>query len=451
MKKILGMIAAMLVFVTACSNAGTEINQKTDAQTTAMTTEAAQTVTEQAQYAVQREAMENYIKEAQNTNGFLYDVTGDNFPELVELVPMFYRSDYELYFYDFSSGEPKQLAEIGCNAGDTIYICQDENQNRFMLSFQTYLQTAGKSEVEYVKTDINGHYMTSSILGRSVNYIQNNPKAEDCYYNAILYFDGASVETLGRCDGKTENDMLPSEELLKEYFEEYLGTVEILDELTLPSSDSVETFLQEMEKKKDNYTFIPDYNYEEWFGQTIEPERINICGIYYDKTATELYLSANLLDETFDSDVLNQFPDLCSVTFDGKSDGAVGDKIVIKPSEWCGGILSMDINTEMFRLSGDSSSFPNIQEVTFWGDIMQTDDSDVLSVSNAKVFNLYQTCGDGRNGVEKFLKIIETVSSFPELEVVTYSGHNEFFSAMTEEERNKMYELLSDKIFSSIK
>lgn len=452
MKKIWGLIAAGFVFVTACSNAGTEINQKTDAQTTAMTTEAAQTVTEQAQYADQREAMENYIKEAQNTNGFLYDVTGDNFPELVELVPMYYKSDYELYFYDFSASEPKQLVQIGCNAGDKIYICQDENRNRFLLSFQTYFQTAGKSQVEYVKTDINGHCMTSAILGKSVNYIQDNPKQERDYYNAILYFEGKNLEALGICDERNENGTFPSEELLKQCFEEYLDTVEILDEITLPQPDAMDMFLSEMEEKKDTFTYVPDYDYEEWYKVSVEPECVNICGFNYDVNSTELYLSGNILDETFDSDVLNQFPDLCSVTFDGKSDGAVGDKIVIKPSEWCGRILSMDINTEMFRLSGDFSSFTNIQEVTFWGDIHKTDSVDFIqSIPHARVLNLYQNFDNDRNAAEQFIKIIEAVSGFEETKVVTYSGHSVYFSNMTEEEKDNVYELLSDKIFSCIK
>lgn len=458
MRRFFGVIAAVLIFVTACSSTGTEnenhgdVNQKTDAQTIAMTTEAAQTVPEQTQNTKQREIMENYIKEAQHTTNFLYDVTGDNFPELIEIVPMFYKSDYELYFYDFSGGEPKQLTTIGCNAGDKIYICQDENKNRFLLSFQTSYGTAGKNEVEYVKTDIDGHYMISGILGRSVNYIQSNPKADDCYYNAILYFDGELIETLGRCDVTTQNDMLPSEELLKQYFEEYLDKVEILDEITMPQTDSMEAFLQEMDKKKDSFTYIPDYNYEEWFQKTIEPKRINICGTYYDSESTELYLSANILDETFDSDVLNQFPDLRSVTFDGKIDGEILNKIIIKPSEWCERIMSLSINGEMYELSGDFSSFSNIQEVTFWGDIKKAENLDyVKSIPQVKVLNLYQYFGSERSETEDFVKIIEMVSKLPDLEVVTYSGHNVFFSSMTEEEQNKVYELLSDKIFSCIK
>lgn len=388
--------------------------------------------------------MTEYIKE--NSNGdilFLYDINGDGFPELLNLS---YEEGYFIRIYDFSGSEPKYIGNISCEEGEDIYLCQDSKENRFIIAHYGSYNSMGVISYNCEKANVIGHSISNVMLGKGITYF--NPLEENGYkyYNGLLFFDGELKENIGYFN-ENNNKRLDSEKRLIQYMNEYLNNYEILDVITLPEYGEEEEFVARMQAKAESYNYIPYYNYEEWLAEyqkVVEDRKIMICGKEYDLEAQRICLKWDTLDETFDSDILNEFPNLQEIIFEGSYNMKADKRIPIKSSDWSKKIVVMRISPEYFELMGDMNVYLELGKVTlegncdFFGDI-----SYLLDCPNIKVIECWV-----ENGTLELVKLLSEIQS---VEVITHSWHYDFYGEMTDAQREQVEEILSDKIFVGVK
>ncbi len=432
MWKNLTIAVIFISLITGCIQQGEEEN------TIIGVTENIQGASKPAQQII----MEEYIK---NYDGygklFLYDITGDNFPELMELD--FPDDIWNCEVYDFSGNEPVSIGRFNGEEGEIVYLCQDEEENRFILShFGIYKLGACSYYCE--KDLIDEHVMKNMTLGTTVTYFIN--RKENKYYNGSIYFAGEEREGVGFWEQDSEGK-LESEKRLINHMNEYIGKCEILDTITLPEYDEEDLFLQEMSIKAKDYHYIPDYDYEEWlvvYQKEMEEQSVTICGKEYDSQMDNLCLDWEDLDETFDSDVLNEFSNLKSVYFEEGFKDETYPKITIKVSEWCQRVQKMSIAPKCFELSGDLDQFSSLRELSLWGDRKEMGDvSFITDFPKLKVVNLWID--------NVTMDLAEQISRMETVEVVTWSGQRFFYGEMTEKERMQIETMFSDKVFIAVK
>ncbi len=424
--KLTVVVVLTLSFATACTREG----EKED-----VTTKVTENIQEDSKPA-QQIIMEEYIK---NYDGygklFLYDITGDGFPELLE---MYLPEDaWCVRVYDFSSDEPIQIGEFEAGQGENIYFCQDSGGNRFILSHFGSNHMAGVSYYLCEKTTVMEHALQNGILGETLNY--NVKEDEFQYYNPAIYFDGDVKEGVGFCR-KNPDGQIESEEILIQYMNEYMENCEILDVLVLPDYEN-ENFLQAMADKAEHYNYIPEYHYEE---SNAEFQDVVICGKNYDRQLEILYLSPEDLDETFDSDIFNEFPNLKEVCFSEGSEKEEYDVKKIKVSDWCGQIYKMSIAPQYFELTGDLRQFSLLWDIGIYGNGEKIERIDFIAeFPNLKVAGLYID--------NVTMDQLKYVGNLQNIEVVAYSGMKDFFGGMTAEQKEMVTEIMADKVFVYVK
>lgn len=456
MRKILVFLGLMVIFsgcgkVTNSESVTQENSMGNSIESTSAELKSEEASTEAATMA-QREIMEKYIADQQYTSCFLYDVTGDNFPEMIEIVPMYFSMDYDVTIYDFSGDQPVPLLYVGANEGESIYVCEDADGNRFLLYHESDYHSYGTDVESYIRADVKEHSITENVLGRGENYYQDIPGREYAY-NAVLEFDGVETQSLGNVNEAIEDSVFPSEEVLKNYFEEYLKSVTVIDEFVLPSSDGMDEFVKKMRAEADDYSYAPDYNYADWlkeFESNVQERSILICGKYYHTEAKSIHLSAENLDETFDSDVLNEFPNLLEISFEaGYYEKAVENRIKIKASNWCENVKSIKVDLGMFELEGDFSTFTNIKEAMFTGNFQNTSYlEDIKKLSQVDIVKFYYISAWDK---KDFINAFKLVSEMPNVKVVAYSGHCVISEDMTGEDWECIYDMLSGKVLTCVK
>lgn len=446
------LIIVMLLFLTTCAN-NVQIqsikenfeNSDSEETTVLKTTDSGSELKLiKNSNSKQQTIIETYLKTISDDwyDWFLYDITGDGFPEIISM----YIPETTWFFkvYDFSGAEPIEIGSFDGEIGGEIFICQDLQGERFILSYGGAYNMMGVVWYYCEKNMIEEHIIKREVLGETETYYSDWDKNE--YYNAYISFDGLIKDGIGFCK-KDANGKIDSEKRLIQYMNEYLNNYEILDVITLPEYGQEDVFVADMQQKAERYNYVPDYDYVEWFEEyqnEIKDRTITICGKEYDSQTDTLYLSWNDLDETFDSDILNEFPNLRVIQFNEGYGMESYEKINIKVSDWCENIQVMRIAPQYFELMGDFQRFSNLVEIDLWGDRNEMGDiSYILNFSNLKVINLWMD--------NMTMDVVENVSRMDNVEVVTYSGQRNFYGEMTEEQREQVEETLSNKIFVGVK
>lgn len=450
MRKLLIFVCLMVLF-SACTKMDDSKTATQENLVKNVTENITENVTENV-VTSQRELMEENIANRQYAHCFFYDVTGDNFPEMIEIVPMGFSMDYDVVIYDFSGEEPVLLLYAGANAGESIYVCKDADGNRFLLYRESDYHTYGMDTESYIRADVKEHSITKTLLGRGENYYQNIPGAEYAY-NAVLEFEGVNTQNLGSMNEPAENMLYPSEELLKSYFEDYLKKVTVIDEFVLPSGNEMDGFIQKMMARADDYSYTPNYNYADWLKKwesQVEVKKILICGKYYNADAKSIHLFAEDLDETFDSDILNEFSNLEEISFEaGYYEKAAENRFKIKASDWCENITFIKVDLGMFELQGDFSAFTNIKEAMYSGDFRNTNYlEDIKKLSQVDIVKFYYISAWDK---KDFINAFTMISHMPDVKVVAYSGHCVISEDMKKEDWESIYDALSGKVLTCVK
>ncbi len=398
---------------------------------------------QEASKPAQQIIMEEYIK---NYDGygklFLYDITGDGFPELLN------GENFDGFFvdvYDFSEEEPKWIGQFSGKSGGKVYVCKDTEGKRFLLSHDGWYQSMGYIMYYCNKTNILEHALENELLGESVSYLSDDWD-DDLYYHGMMYFDGEKKEPLGFC--REENGTwYETENALIQCMNDYMKDCEILDVLTLPDYGQEEAFVRSMEERAGEYHYVPDYQYNQWYEmyqKELETRKVTICGKDYDSQTELLNLDRSVLDETFDSDILNEFPNLRRVYFEGSAQENNDTKLQIKASAWCSQIMEMRFSPKDFELQGNLEAFSNLLNLTIYGRGEELNDISYLcELPNVRILNLWVD-----DTTMEFVKLISGIES---VHVITYSGQFDFFGEMTGEEIKLIFETLSDKLFVYVK
>ncbi len=339
-----------------------------------------ETATEESMQLTQKERVWEFVQENRKDAGdwcFLYDLTGDNFPEMLKINCG--DDYYDLYVYDVSGDEPYYMGVIYTGENEEFYICRDDKGNRVIFSHWASYYQFGTNCYRCHKVGIGGHILVDEVLGESTAYYQPMKNHEDnVYFNAKMYFDGEYKDTIGEYK-IVENERPRQETVLLDYLDKYMADYEILDTLTIPGYDEVDAFVAKMDLKSAGYLYEPEYDYEQWLAQyerETEHKTILIGDKEYDSQIGELRLSWDELGDDFDSDVLNEFPNLRSVEFEGNELKTPESKIILKVSDWCGRIQEMDFNYDQYEIIGDVSAFSELRELRIRGwyeDISQMD------------------------------------------------------------------------------
>ncbi len=390
-------------------------------------------------------SLERAREYAEECGGLLYDLTGDDFPEMIEIFGG-YMSDYEFTVSDMSRGFPVNLYSGCLDRDGKIYFGREGDIPFIAVAYLT----GGYShfELSAERCDFYGNGVCDyDIGGAKVYYLRevyedNGERKEySRCYNSGFGFEGSNAQRLCFYDvfyDDRENFSDPLEKQFYDAFESYISGYEIIDEISFDSEKGIIT-----KKEIQPFADLPGDSEIRMEEKPVIPMIDTGWGVF-PADSKHIYVYADELNESFDSDILNEFEDLTSVSFDGSSDFE-GHIAVKQPSDWCSKISYLEINTDIFTFEGDWSCFENVKSLRLNGNIESFDF--IKEMRNIEVF--YPPYAYEMTLTDKDMLL--PLTELPKLAVIADSGHCSFLEGISDDERSEIYEMLDGCIWVYLK
>lgn len=424
MKKILIFLLAA-VLLTGCQNASkgqsetvTETTSKTSAETSAETktvkeittvTESTAAVTTIAETKpltpLEKEyAWLDYIKDKDYVkHAFLYDFTGDGFPECMDLF-------FEPYILSGRITSEAYGWQHGIVAGGDLYVCRDSGGKNFIVTSYSLGADAiwGMTPYTALRYDFYADGIIETVIGEANVYYNN-----DEYYAGICTFLGEDLEC-----GRDENAGGILEKRLMEYISEYelVDTIKIENE----NGEIKAVFEADTNFTVENAAVLPEYDGTEIYLQSIEIHEKNI-------------------KEGIDLDYLDRYEYIGQIEF-SKAYEPPAEKYKIPEGDWHKNVKTLRIDINTWDTS-ELSSFTDAEYVIVDGINIERSDLEFLKdMPSVKCVYLYFAA----NSADAFIPLTE----MPSLEALIDSGHGSCMEYLSEEDKTKVKELFpEDKYF----
>lgn len=185
---------------------------KTTVETTTVTTEETIPLTPFEKEYAWLETDKNNIDIQQ---AFLYDFTGDGFPERMELI----LEPYTLTGCISSEVYGWRDNIVNIEVGDCMYVCRDSDGKNFIVTYETNDAMAGMSPFAAVRYDFYADGVHSTVLGETEVYWDGERD-----YTGICTFLGKDLDSgIGKNGG----------EILNKKLTEYISEYELIDTITI--------------------------------------------------------------------------------------------------------------------------------------------------------------------------------------------------------------------------
>ena len=249
------------------------------------------------------------------------------------------------------------------------------------------------------------------------------------YENERKYYT-AEYEFLGDCSERTDFINSPYDIVYAEFKDklaEYVSEYEIIDTIALDyKSDIIASFENDTDFAEEPSYDLPEY----------EITKISVGDFQYKSTDNFIRINTDALENGFDFDILDEFNELNHIEFDWLSNKP-NEKAKISKGDWCGKIKEMRININHWDTT-DFSAFSNIESIIIDGhDIERADLEFLKDMPSVRYIYAYFTA----DSAETFIPL----SEMPSLEAIIDSGHGSCLEKLSDEEREKVTELLPEE------
>lgn len=280
-------------------------------------------VTEPDDFLTPLERAYQYIEG--KSNCLLYDFTGDDFPEVLEVsFDALEGRWYEYCIYDIVNDYILTLDL----SGDTLYICKDDTHKYFVTGYTWSADSFQRWEAE--RTD----FFENEVSQRKLGYIEMYyGYYTDRFYNPTLYiwgnsFEGCEQENIEYSTYSWEIFDKISDEIFPERFNEYLSGCNIIGKINVTTNDDgnicLETDLTSgdfAEYPSDIYKDFRDYYYDKtdsnWFTRGTY---YYSDGVYVSDSGEFMVLYLDDIPEDFDFDTLKAFENVRKLHIEGRAD-----------------------------------------------------------------------------------------------------------------------------------
>ena len=358
--------------------------------------------------------LEEMRKQAETESSFLYDITGDNFPELFEFG--FYGDESVLFA---SSAIYKWDYIISCN--DRIYVCRDDDGKIFLASGDTDYFMAGYTPYTAVRYDFFSNDIRTTYIASVQEYTY--PWWEEGGNSYYIYESDVFPDYDGAIDHTTVQKLL----------EEYVSGYELLDVIEFKAAENrTEVSFGAGTDFSENYTDdLPEYENTS--------EKITINGEIYESDITNIVFRPHQIEGDFDFDILNKFEKLCDIDF--VNENPLEEKAKIKTGEWCKKIKYLQVNVSAYdTVNTDFSAFENVEAININGRMTRENMEFIKDMPNIKIIDTFCIA----ESPDAFVPI----SELPNLEAIIDSGQGSCMEKLSYEEQERVMELLPrDKYF----
>lgn len=347
---------------------------------------------------------------------FLYDITGDGFPELLKVYfaedAIFIEAVSEIYEWDdYIETDGK------------VYVCRGGDGRIFLASCSGNFFNAGVTEYTALRYDFYSNDIEKTCIANVDVYMYPYWETDDDTYLYCTYdsdvFENCSV-TL---DSHTAENMLA----------EYISAYELLDviEIINDNGEISVSFGADGDFSEECSDDLPE--------NELRSEEIMIGNEIYSGDISNIVFRPKQLGGDFDFDILNRFENLTDIDF--VCDHAYSEKTVIKTGEWCKKIKSLQVDVSAYdTVNTDFSAFENVEYININGHGTRGNLEFLKDMPNIKLIYAFFLA----DSAEAFIPFTE----LPKLEAVIDSGQGSCTENLSEEEREKVTEFFPrDKYF----
>lgn len=351
---------------------------------------------------------------------FLYDLTGDGFPERFNIREGSITSSVYDITWQYIYME------------DKFYVCRDNDGRIFLAACYGGYEMAGCTTFYASRYDFYSNCVIETNLGEAEVFFTPygyDYENERKYYTAAYEFLGDSSERAELINSST--DVVYGR--LKNRLAEYISGYELIDTIVLDRNNKndklIVSFDADTDFAEEASDDLPEY----------EITQIDIGDFKYEIYGNYVRINADALANSFDFDVLNEFKELDHIEFDWLS-YEPEEKVKIPKGDWCGRIKKMRININHWDTT-DFSLFSNVESIIIDGWGTERADLEFLKdMPSVRYIYAYFTA----NSAETFIPL----SEMPDLEAIIDSGHGGCMWNLSAEEQKKVMELLpEDKYF----
>lgn len=385
-----------------------ETETTTVPQTTAQTTIETTAETEPEVPLTPLEQMYKYREDC-GSEFLLYDFTGDNFPETVEIWGAEWGSDYCIRdFY----GNTCCLVYGGDLAYDKIYVCSD-GEHKYIVSYGI----TGMSGCTWRYAKRFDFYENGEITERTIGYADNFWRWSDSKRcNTEFYFEDSVVSPIGFYsheyeDRETQFAKDTIDEMFEAEFKKYLSGCNIIDEISFGFDEINFRWVIESTSQQPDFAEYPAENADI---PDKSVEEIALGKISYPIDSTSVVINSDYIPDDFDFNVLDRFENLKCVDFYAVSPESFEKRYTIKPSEWCKRLETLTIDPFVFSVEGGLGCFENVTDLQLMVDSGPIDDLSFLKdMPNIKVLRPYFSVTDK--------EVYRTLTELPNLQVIADS------------------------------
>lgn len=434
MKKSIALAAALAVISAAfggCGNnteapgaeaseasAETFVQTETPAAATAAeTTEAAVTESTTEAETEPLTPLEKMKNRADGSSSvFLYDITGDGFPELLKADfiedAFFIEAVSELYEWDgYIETDGK------------IYVCRDTDGRIFLASCSGNFFNAGVTSYTALRYDFYSNDIEITCIANVDVYMYPWWETEEDKYLYCTYDSDVFENYSGTLDSHTAENMLA----------DYISAYELLDviELTLEQGNISVGFGADGDFSEECSDDLPE--------NELSSKQIAIGDSVFPGDIRNIVFRPHQLGDDVDLDILNSFEKLTDIDF--VNEHPTEEKVKIKTGEWCKKIKSLQVNVSVYdTVNTDFSAFENVECININGHGTRENLEFLKDMPKIKIIDAFFLA----DSPEAFIPI----SELPELEAIIDSGQGSCLENLSGEERERVTELFpKDKYF----
>ena len=292
-----------------------------------------------------------------NSQYILADITGDAFPEMIAVFAEGYVTDMSWCAYDMSGRYPVRFASGTLDYDESIKFISDGNGGRKLVSAYTLGCTFEigfrKAEICDVTYPLQSRCRT---LGCEKFFYLNSEGDMKTAYRTELFMDGRDYEGRGEYfDFSFEPDGYYKDSAFDMMYSDFLSEYDILIEIG--TDENGEPIIVGGNSEFVEYPEVN--NAPVGVGEAVK--YIDVCGKMYAEDSEDITIHAEDIPEDFDFSVLNSFPRLRSLSLSGEAENAV--KIVFSPSDWCGRVKELTVDSLLFEPEGGYGCFENVRNI----------------------------------------------------------------------------------------
>lgn len=303
----------------------TETSVNTEQETEAASQTTAETTSE-TEPEVLLTPLEQVYKYCEGKNNCLmYDFTGDNFPEVLEIFPDGMRG------FEYAVIDAVDEREIGFGVvGDDnkLYVCQDDDHKYIVSEYVWDMAHFWRWEAEC------NDFLDNGVSRRKIGYLESYHKTDnennDRFYNFETSFEGSDREPSGFFSTDTEETIKLTDEIFAERFNEYLSKCNVIEEirLTVDENDclSIRSTLETAdftESPADDYRSMIDF-----YGSADKTEYNSFTrgahyrydGVYVSDNGEFMVLYLDDIPDDFDFTSLKEFENVRKLHIQGRAD-----------------------------------------------------------------------------------------------------------------------------------